>query len=386
MSEVNPNTGSGEVVEKAEGFSIFSSAAAALAQHIASNQPSTKKEAQTGKDEPVAEVVDNNVDNEAEVVEQVDDESVPSTQDVDDDEAPEEVSKSDDTGGDILDFVEFANQTPDAKFKFIVNGKEVIKTAKQAAALLGQSSAIHEKARELKAERSAFEEESEASRKKQTDLLMAMDYVVEPRLAEAHRAININIDNLNQLTELEKQYDPNDYVSLKIINDKKESLIKAINESKGFIDATKPRVDKFREMRREQVEKALTKNRSTFKDPELKNKFNFEQLREKIAKNWELSKEELIPGVPNLDIVSADEQILSLIRDGLRYREKVPSKTAGTSVAQVLKKVNANPKMAATSSKPQTGSLEDLRERAKNGDKQASAKIMALFFQNNKPR
>ena len=380
MEEVNPNTNLGEVVENRSVAPHISQLASKLAEFNKTRTQEVKpnEDAQTGVDAPVEEIIDNGVNEASEVVE-LDNESELSTEVAVDDETPEEVSESIESDTDVLDFVDLANQSPDTKFKFIVNGKEVIKTAKQAAALLGQSSAIHEKARELKVERAAFEEESSLSRKRQTDLLVAMDYIVEPRLKEAYNIINQNIVKLNQLGDIEVNY-KNDLVATAQINQAKEALVNEINKTKAIVEDIKPQVDSFRALRQKQIKEALTENRNNFTDAELKNKYNFDQLREKIAKNWKCSKDELIPGVPNLDIVSADEQILSLIRDGLRYREKVPSKSSGASVAQILKKTNSNANPNAGKLKPPTDSIEDLRERIKRGDKAASAKMFGLYL------
>ena len=54
----------------------------------------------------------------------------------------------------LIDFIEFAETNPNAKFKFTRNGKEIVIDAKKAAAILGQGGAIHEEARQLKVERS----------------------------------------------------------------------------------------------------------------------------------------------------------------------------------------------------------------------------------------
>ena len=48
------------------------------------------------------------------------------------------------TAEDLIDFLDFADTNPNAKFKFMRNGKEVVIDAKKAASILGQGSAIHE--------------------------------------------------------------------------------------------------------------------------------------------------------------------------------------------------------------------------------------------------
>jgi len=59
---------------------------------------------------------------------------------------------------ELIDFIEFAETNPNAKFKFMRNGKEIVIDAKKAASILGQGGAIHEEARQLKVERAEFEE------------------------------------------------------------------------------------------------------------------------------------------------------------------------------------------------------------------------------------
>ena len=80
----------------------------------------------------------------------------------------EEANSSQD---ELIDFIEFAETNPNAKFKFMRNGKEVVIDAKKAASILGQGGAIHEEARQLKIERSEFEEYSKGTRERQEGLL-----------------------------------------------------------------------------------------------------------------------------------------------------------------------------------------------------------------------
>ena len=70
----------------------------------------------------------------------------------------DEVSTRDSTEQEVIDFIEFAQENPNAKFKFMRNGKEMVIDAKRAAAILGQGGAIHEEARELKVQKAEFEE------------------------------------------------------------------------------------------------------------------------------------------------------------------------------------------------------------------------------------
>ncbi len=74
----------------------------------------------------------------------------------DDSDTPEQVSAADSTREEIIDFLEFAETNPNAKFKFVRNGKEIVVDAKKAASILGQGAAISEDARQLKIERAEF--------------------------------------------------------------------------------------------------------------------------------------------------------------------------------------------------------------------------------------
>ena len=83
---------------------------------------------------------------------------------------------------ELIDFIEFADTNPNAKFKFMKNGKEVVIDAKKAAAILGQGSAIHEEARQLKIERAEFDEYTNDVRSRQEGLTLAMEFTVQPKL------------------------------------------------------------------------------------------------------------------------------------------------------------------------------------------------------------
>lgn len=92
---------------------------------------------------------------------------------------------NDSTADELIDFVEFAETNPNAKFKFMKNGKEVVVDAKKAAAILGQGSAIHEEARQLKVERAEFDEYINESKSRQDQLTLAMEFTVQPKLRKA---------------------------------------------------------------------------------------------------------------------------------------------------------------------------------------------------------
>ena len=104
--------------------------------------------------------------------------------------APEQpVSSSESGAEDLIDFLEFAETNPNAKFKFLRNGREVVIDAAKAAAILGQGGAIHEEARQLKVERSEFDEYIKDTRERQEGLTLAMEFTVQPQLQKAYDEI-----------------------------------------------------------------------------------------------------------------------------------------------------------------------------------------------------
>jgi len=107
------------------------------------------------------------------------------------DSPSEEVStdSNDSTSEELIDFLEFAEDNPNAKFKFMRNGKEVVIDAKKAAAILGQGSAIHEEARQLKIERAEFDEYVKEARTRQEGLTLAMEFTIQPKLQDAYDEI-----------------------------------------------------------------------------------------------------------------------------------------------------------------------------------------------------
>ena len=78
-----------------------------------------------------------------------------------------EVSSQDSSPSEIIDFLEFAETNPNAKFRFMRNGREIEIDAKKAASILGQGAAISEEARQLKVERAEFDEYLQAKRAEQ---------------------------------------------------------------------------------------------------------------------------------------------------------------------------------------------------------------------------
>ena len=79
-----------------------------------------------------------------------------------------------------------------------------------------------------------------------------------------------------------------------------------------------------------------------------------------------------MPGVDNIDLISSDEHILSLIRDGLKYREKPSTKSVGSSIAALTNKRSG---IANSKSQSQVN-FEQLQQAAKGGDKKAQDNLL----------
>ena len=83
-----------------------------------------------------------------------------------------------------------------------------------------------------------------------------------------------------------------------------------------------------------------------------------------------------IPGVANIDLISSDEVILGLIRDGLKYRDKPSAKSAGASMAALTQR-----KGTTNTQRGQDDSITKLREQANRGDKKAADNLLVAQLQ-----
>jgi hypothetical protein len=280
---------------------------------------------------------------------------------------PEQAS-TDTTAEELIDFVEFAETNPQAKFKFMRNGKEVVVDAKKAAAILGQGGAIHEEARQLKIERSEFDEYIKETRARQEGLMLAMEFTVEPRLRQAYDEIVRTQGYQTQFAQqLNQIQDPAERARIQASMEQNERYIAQQGQ---VIQQLRPAVDQFRDVRRQQVGQVMEASRKSFKDKELRNEFVFNELRERVNKTWPQAQQEILPGVSNLDLVSSDETLMGLIRDGLKYRDRPATKQAGASIAALTQR--------RTSAQAQRGSddIGKLREQAKGGDKKAADNLL----------
>ena len=105
----------------------------------------------------------------------------------------------------------------------------------------------------------------------------------------------------------------------------------------------------------------------------------FSELREKLEKDWKGAKTALVPGVPNIDLVSSDEYLLGLIRDGMKFREGPKVRNAGGSLAATSKPV------AKAKTAPDDKATE-LQKKAQAGDKNAARDLLATMLAANKQR
>jgi hypothetical protein len=278
------------------------------------------------------------------------------------------------TADELIDFIEFANENPNAKFKFVRNGKEVVIDAKKAAAILGQGSAIHEEARQLKVERAEFEEYVNETRARQEGLALAMEFTIEPRLQKAYDEI---LRTQNYQTTFQQQMaqtrDPAQRARIQASMQQNEQYIR---QQQQLIGKLRPAVDQFRQIRSQQVGEVLNNNRKNFQDKDLRNEYVYNEIREKVAKIWPHARQEIIPGVPNIDLISSDENLLSLIRDGLKFRDKPNAKSAGNSMAALTQR-----KGSSTGNRGGNDNIEKLREQAKSGDKKAADNLLMAQLQ-----
>ena len=320
-------------------------------------QPATGGEESAETSSPVAP--SNNA--EAEIAEMNDDSFASDNQEAD---SPEKVTtdSNDSTQDELIDFIEFADSNPNAKFKFMRNGKEVIVDAKKAAAILGQGSAIHEEARELKIQKAEFDEYLKGKQMEQEGLTLAMEFTVQPKLQGAYdEIVKTQGYQTTFQQQLQRTNDPAQVARIQAAMQQNEQYIR---QQQDVIGQIKPQVDQFRQVRAQQVSERLDQARKSFTDKELKNEYVFNELRDKVTKLWPQAKQEIIPGVPNIDLISSDENLLSLVRDGLRYRDKPSTKSAGSSMAALTQR------RGSTTQKGGGDDLSKLREQAKKGGKE----------------
>jgi hypothetical protein len=346
------------------------------------NQMPATNETETGspaKANAEAPVVPDGVENDAQSVEpEIDLQgSEDSEATLDEGNTPDpqgEVSAPDSTQQEMIDFLEFANENPNAKFKFMRNGKEMVIDAKRAAAILGQGGAIHEEARELKIQKAEFDEYLQTKRAEAEGLTLALEFTVRPQIQKAYDEI---IKTQGYQTTFQQQMAQaqasNDVAAMTRIQANMQQNERWIQQQVSTIQQLKPNLDQFYSIRKQQVEEALVKSRKAFTDRELRNEYVFNELRDKVSKVWKESEGQIVPGIRNIDLISGDEVLLSLVRDGLKYREKPSSKSAGSSIAALTQKKSNSVANAKTQGQ---ANLQDLQERANKGDKKAQDNLL----------
>lgn len=383
MNDISPNADNGAVAEQSAVPSMDSIAAkmTAMREQTLRNQiRQNPEQAVAGADDtanasssPVAPEADSGAeiaDTEHQEVEAADYDESQEAQS----EEPVSDETSNSTAEELIDFLEFAETNPNAKFKFMRNGKEVIIDAKKAAAILGQGSAIHEEARQLKIERAEFDEYMNEARQRQEGLALAMEFTIQPKLRTAYdEIVKTQGYNATFQQQLARVQDPAQAARIQASIQQNEQYIA---QQQAVIGQLKPAIDQFKQVRSQQVAERLQVARKSFADKELKNEYVFNEIRDKLSKVWSQAKEQIVPGVDNLDLISSDESLLSLIRDGLRYRDKPATKSAGASLAVLTQR-----KGSSNTQKSGDDNIAKLREQAKQGDKKAADNLLMAQLQ-----
>jgi hypothetical protein len=281
---------------------------------------------------------------------------------------------------DAVNFLEFAEQNPDMMWRIPnkdADGGFIEIPVSKAAAILGQGSAIHENARKLKAERADFEEFESKRRNELDGLQIGLELTIVPQLQTAADEL-VTLQQYNQQWEqiYQNASDPAQKSQAEAAIRQNAQLIQ---EKSEFIKSNRPKVDQFYQHRSALVQETLEKARQSFSDKELANKANFTELRDKLSKEWKGAGTSFVPGVPNIDLVSSDEYLLGLIRDGMKFREGPKIKNAGGSLAAASRPV-AKAKTAPDNE------VEKLQKQAKSGDKNAARDLLATMLAANKQR
>lgn len=373
MTDISPNAPQGTVTDTNAVASMDSIAAkmTAMREQTLRNQLNSTTETETGSETSAEDSSPVAPEDAVPEVAETGDEYIDEANQETDSPSEEEVSteSNDSTEDELIDFIDFAETNPNAKFKFMRNGKEIVIDAKKAAAILGQGAAISEDARQLKIERAEFDEYQKEARAKQEGLTLAMEFTVQPKLRQAYDEI-LKVQQYQSTfqQQLARTSDPAQVARIQASMQQNEQYIRQQQET---ISQLKPAVDEFRTARQQQVNERLQYHRKNFEDKELKNEYVFNEIRDKLTKIWPQSSEEVIPGVKNLDLITSDEKLLSLLRDGLRYRDKPNVKSSGASMAALTSR-----KGSTNSNRSSDDGLSKLREQAKSGDKKAADNLL----------
>jgi len=368
------------------GLDAIAAKMAAMKEQTLRNQMKATENAEAGSEKPAGQtapvapegvkVDDNNVvDNDTDVLEpEIEATNANDSEVYDEAQAPQEVSPADSSSEDIIDFLEFAETNPNAKFKFMRNGKEIEIDAKKAAAILGQGAAISEDARQLKIEKAEFEEYLQNKRAESEGLLLAMEFTIQPQLQKAYdEIVKVQGYQTTFQQQLAATNDPGAQARIRANMQRNEAYIQ---QQTQLINQLKPNVEQFYNMRSQQVQQVLENNRKSFKDKELKNQYVYNEVREKVAKGWSGAEGQLVPGIKNIDLISSDEHLMTLLRDGLKYRDRPATKSAGNSIAALTTR-----KAGTTIASRAGNQMSDLQQAAKSGDKKAQDNLLVAKLQ-----
>jgi hypothetical protein len=357
------------------GLDAIAQKMAAMKQDTLRNQLRNTESTETGSAKPAGsnapvaenEIIENDIDLVEPEIAEPETEYSESNELVD---APDEqVSPTDSTSADIIDFLEFSEEHPDAKFRFKRNGQTIEIDAKKAAAILGQGAAISEDARQLKIQKAEFDEYLQSKRAETDGLLLAMEFTVRPQLQKAYDEI---IKTQGYQTTFQQQLaqtrDPAQRARIEANMRQNEQYIQRQAQT---INQIKPNLDQFQQIRSQQVAEVLENNRRNFKDSELRNSYVYNEVRDKVAKGWADAEGQLVPGVKNIDLISADEHLLGLLRDGLKYRDRPKAKSAGGSIAALT-----NRKGSSSINSRGGNDLTDLQAKARAGDRAAQDNLL----------
>ena len=358
------------VENSGSGLGAIAEKMAVMKAQTLRNQLQAAKPAEAGSDDsadesaPVAPEGQEEYSDQPEIV----DTEVDDTQSHDEAEAPEQVSTDDSTQAEVIDFLEFAETHPNAKFKFVRNGKEIEIDARKAASILGQGAAISEDARQLKIDKSEFDEYLTNKRAETEGLLLAMEFTVRPQLQKAYDEI-VKTQNYQAVfqQQLNSTQDP---AAIARIQANMQQNERYIAQQGAMINQLKPNVDQFYQIRQQQVAEVLETNRKAFKDKELRNQYVYNEIVEKVSKDWAGAQGQLVPGIKNIDLIASDEHLMSLLRDGLKFRDKPKAKSAGSSIAALTSRKGGG--MPAG----QGDEISSLRQKAREGDKTAQNNLL----------
>jgi len=281
---------------------------------------------------------------------------------------------------DAVNFLEFAEQNPDMMWRIPnkdAEGGFIEIPVSKAAAILGQGSAIHENARKLKAERADFEELTSKRINELDGLQIGLELTIVPQLQSAADEL-ITLQQYNQQWQqiYQNANDPAEKSQAEAAIRQNASLIE---EKSQYIKSNRPKVENFFQHRASYVQQQLEQARQSFTDKELSNKANFTELRDKLSKEWKGAAGSYVPGVQNIDLVSGDEYLLGLVRDGMKFREGPKMRNVGSSLAAASRPVTK----AKTSPE---NDVEKLQKQAKSGDKNAARDLLATMLAANKQR